>query len=347
MTVCDHGQKDLWNELIGADDEVYYHWGYSDAFYKIGSGIPTLFYLSDGCTRIYNVLMMRELWKLEPFEDFTGYYDVATPYGYGGTSMKGPPNEALLKQFFDEMSVYLKQQKVVAEYSRLDPVIGNVSLYDGQPYDCSDYSKTVCIRLQSPDQIWNDMKSSCRNRIRSACASDITVTSGLDARLMTEFRVVYEKTMKRRQAKPYYFFNDAFFESILSNLTGHTKIYLAHHDGVVVSALLILYSAGNAKSHLGGNLAEYMHLNANNFLHFEAAKDLLSMGCGTLLMGGGYGGTDDSLLQFKKTFAPGGVLPSHTARRIHDPETYDKLVHTKVRLCGPAQDSSYFPVYRA
>jgi hypothetical protein len=57
MTVCDHGQKDLWNTLIGRDDDIYYHWAYSDAFYQVGSGLPTLFYLSDGRTRIYTVLM--------------------------------------------------------------------------------------------------------------------------------------------------------------------------------------------------------------------------------------------------------------------------------------------------
>jgi hypothetical protein len=89
MTVCDHGQKDLWNTLIGRDDDIYYHWAYSDAFYQVGSGLPTLFYLSDGRTRIYTVLMMRELWTLEPFEEFVGYYDVATPYGYGGIVLKG------------------------------------------------------------------------------------------------------------------------------------------------------------------------------------------------------------------------------------------------------------------
>ncbi len=348
MTVCEHSQKDLWNALICGDDDIYYHWAYSDTFYHMGSGQPTLFYLSDGRTRIYTVLMIRKISSIEPFNDFDNFYDVATPYGYGGTALKGPPNETLLSQFFNEMSTYLIQHNVVAEYSRLDPVSGNVGLYAGQPYDCTDFSKTVCMRLHSPEQILSDMKSECRNRIRKAAKNAVTVVSGFDTRYMAIFRDVYYETMKRHNTKPYYFFNDAFFRSTLSNFKEHAHIYLAICNDIPISAILILYSAGNALYHLGGSRTEFMKIGANNLLFLEASIDLLNKGCRTLLLGGGFGGAEDSLFRFKKTLAPSGVLDCHVAKRIYNTATYNELVGIKNGIRpGFAENSSFFPVYRA
>ncbi len=347
MTVCNHEQKELWNTLIGKDDDIYYHWAYSDSFYQVGSGIPTLFYLSDGRTRIYTVLMIRKISDLEPFGDFVGYHDVATPYGYGGTVVKGFPNGQLLEQFFDEMSAQLRSLNVVAEYSRLDPVSGNVGLYGGQPYDCNDFTKTVCMRLESAEQVFADMKGTSRNHIRKAIENKITVTSGFDDSYLDIFRNIYNETMARRNANSYYYFNDAFYSSILSGLNGKAKFYVAWYQGLPISSTIMLYSAGNATYHLGGTVTEYMKLGANNQLIYEATKDLITMGVKTLLLGGGYGGTEDSLFQFKKTLAPAGIQNCHAAKRIYDKETYDKLVSIKQSLRTDSEvNRSYFPAYR-
>jgi hypothetical protein len=263
MTVCDHGQKDLWNTLIGRDDDIYYHWAYSDAFYQVGSGLPTLFYLSDGRTRIYTVLMMRELWTLEPFEEFVGYYDVATPYGYGGIVLKGPWNEGLLDQFYDEMTAYFNERRVVAEFSRLDPVSGNVGLYAGRPYDCADYTKTVRMYLDTPEQVFSDMKSTSRNRIRKALENEVNVTMGYNQSYFDIFREIYDETMTRRNARAYYYFSDAFYGSMLEGLKGKAKIYIAWYRELPVSLSCFVFR-GNATYHLGGSASEYMMLGANN-----------------------------------------------------------------------------------
>ena len=253
MTVCGHDQKALWNSLIGSNDDIYYHWSYNETFYKVGDGEPVLFYLSDANTRIYSVLMLRKISDLRPFRDFAAYYDASTPYGYGGTVMKGALNFELLELFFDEMSAFFEDNNIVSEYQRLDPVSGNVALYAGQPYDCTVCSKTVCMRLESAQQIWNDMKSPCRNRIRKAQNNGVVTTSGFDEYFMCVFRDIYTQTMARRNASSFYFFNDDFFESILTNLKDNARIYLALYRDKPVSAILNLYSAGNAMYHLGGS----------------------------------------------------------------------------------------------
>jgi lipid II:glycine glycyltransferase (peptidoglycan interpeptide bridge formation enzyme) len=291
--------------------------------------------------------MMRELWTLEPFEEFVGYYDVATPYGYGGIVLKGPWNEGLLDQFYDEMTAYFNERRVVAEFSRLDPVSGNVGLYAGRPYDCADYTKTVRMYLDTPEQVFSDMKSTSRNRIRKALENEVNVTMGYNQSYFDIFREISDETMTRRNARAYYYFSDAFYGSMLEGLKGKAKIYIAWYRELPVSAFLVLYSAGNATYHLGGSASEYMMLGANNLLIFEAAKDLITMGVRTLLLGGGYGGAEDSLLQFKRTLAPSGVLDCHMAKRIFNGKIYDALVEKKKSFRQEAsQNNSYFPAYR-
>ena len=347
MTVCGREQKELWNSLIGKDDEIYYHWSYNEAFYKMGDGEPTLFYLSDKNTRIYCVLMRRKISDLELFKDFSGYYDVSTPYGYGGTTMKGALNFELLEQFFDEMTAYCTANKIVSEYQRLDPVSRNAALYAGQPYDCTDFSKTVCMSLQSPEQIWSDMKSQCRNHIRKAIKNEISVKSGYDEQFMRIFRDIYTQTMERRDASSYYFFNNAFFDSMLTNLRENARIYVAFYNDKPISSVLMLYAGNNATYHLGGSLRDYMNLGANNLLIYESAKALFDLGCKSLLLGGGYGGAEDSLFSYKKTLAPAGVMDSCIAKRVNDPITYDELVRIKRLNRSETETSAYFPEYRA
>jgi hypothetical protein len=291
--------------------------------------------------------MLREISDLEPFKDFAGFRDAATPYGYGGITVKGPPNGALLKRFFDEMNAFCRDNRIVSEYHRIDPVGGSVAWYDGQPYDCTDSSKVVCIRLESPEQILSDMTHNCRNRVRKARSSGVVFEAGYDERFMGIFRAIYERTMAHNHAKDYYYFNDAFFDSMLENLQGKAKIYLSVYNGLPVSVAFAIYSAGNAAFHFSGGIRDYMNLGTNNFLKYEAAKDLLNMGCRTILLGGGVGGAEDSLFFYKKSLNPKGVLDCHVAKHICDEKTYRELARIKDGLRGGAVSADFFPVYRA
>ena len=78
---------------------------------------------------------------------------------------------------------------------------------------------------------------------------------------------------------------------------------------------------------------------ANNLLFLEAARWAREQGFTRFHLGGGVGGADDSLLEFKLRFDEGGLIESAVGKAIHDEAAYREL--------GGAGFDGFFPAYRA
>ncbi len=331
--------KQLWSKIV-KNQEVYYQWQYIDAFYKNGDGEPKLAYAEDNGEYVYNVFFIRDIAKDLCLTNAYQYFDITTPYGYGGVNTNSN-NKTLLNYFFKSFKEYCNNNKIVSEFIRLNPILNNYKYYSDD-YEICNISKTVYIKLNNPDQIWNDMESRGRNTIRKAQNNNLEIKSGFDEEFLGEFIKIYKDTMTRDNADKYYYFNDDFFKSILENLKGFAKIYTVYFDNKPINSSIILFNGENAHYHLSGTLSNYMRLGANNYALYEIALDLCKMGYKKFHLGGGYGGDDSPLLKFKKSFNKNGELNFYIGKRIFDIENYD-------RLCDELKiddNSGFFPAYR-
>ena len=94
-----------WDAIVHSfhDYDVYWLSGYVKTFQVHGDGDPILFFYDDGSTRGINVVMMRDIATSAPFKgnlEENCYFDIATPYGYGGWLIEGENVEKLFQTYF-------------------------------------------------------------------------------------------------------------------------------------------------------------------------------------------------------------------------------------------------------
>lgn len=345
--VVDFEDKETWDSLICKDADIYYKWQYVDAFRVIGDGEPFLAFYESGNSKLYNVFFKRDISNHKFFKEQINnslYYDLTTPYGYGGIVING--DESIVKKYqllFDE---YCLKNNIICEFVRLNPLSNNFKYYLDTQYECIKLSHTVYIQLESETQIWDNLRSACRNRIRKAQNNGVEIKSGFNSNFMEEFKNIYYHTMNRDNGTDYYFFDNSFFYSILKNLNRNAKIFTAYYNDKPISSILILFSGENAHYHLGGSLYDYMDLGANNMLVYYAACYLVKKGYIRLHLGGGYGGENSTLLRFKKTFNPKGLIDFYICKRVYDIDVYNHLIDLRKSDEKFDLDSLFFPLYR-
>lgn len=349
FNVINFNQKDKWKEIV-KNKEIYYQWEYVEAFYKNNDGEPFLGYAQNEDNYVFNVFLKRNIADDERFKnkiEKEKYFDIITPYGYGGIDIINNKDENLLKFFFDEYVKYCKKNNIISEFVRLNPLSNNYELYKNTDYEITNISKTIYINLGSEEQIWNEMKSTCRNRIRKAKNSNLIVNSGFNKKMLAEFIDIYLETMNRDKAEKYYFFKKEFFDSIYENMRNNVMIYTAYFNDIPIDSVLIIYNGKNAHYHLGGTLSNYMKLGAHNLTLYEAAKDMYNLGYDKLHLGGGHGGDDSPLLRFKKTFnKESEPLLFYVGKKIFDKQKYEKLVKMRMEFENIDENSNFFPLYR-
>ena len=178
-----------------------------------------------------------------------------------------------------------------------------------------------------------------RRLVRRARASGLEAAATPAPADLAAFVAVYEETMRRAGAAPFYFFGAPYWEALLRDVP-LVRIDVTGEDGLAASVLgmgrppLLHY-------HLGGNTEAGRKAGASQLALLSLARWGQEHGYTTLHLGGGVGGRADSLLEYKRRFAPGGLVPSAIGKAVHDEPAY-------LRAAGAdAVDwEGFFPAYR-
>ena len=94
--------------------------------------------------------------------------------------------------------------------------------------------------------------------------------------------------------------------------------------------------------HLGGSVDGAGRSGASHLALLGLAEWGREHGYSLLHLGGGVGGREDTLLEYKLRFAPDGLRPAAVGKALHDPAAYTELTgSTEVDWAG------FFPAYRA
>ena len=348
MRVFTLDESHAWNETVRSFPhyDVYYLSGYVKAFKIHGDGEPLLFYYESDTFRAADVVMKRDVALDRHFKGLLPegkYFDLATPYGYGGwiADKEDVSNEDKNK-LFGEYLDYCRENGIISDFVRFHPLLGNNRLSDGF-YEVIPLGKTVAIDLSDKDGIWTNMKSECRNRIRKAINSGVTVHHGSASELYETFRSIYNSTMDDDNAENYYYFGEQFYNSVREDLNGNAEVFYAVREGKTIASTIMLYADDRLNFHLGGSLREDQCYAPTNLIFYEAALWGCERGLKTLHLGGGVGSSDDNLMRFKRSFYRGDYNQFYIGRTVLNRDEYD-------RLCAMRTDdisSGYFPAYRA
>ena len=346
LSVYGIDESNKWDEIVKSfrQHDVYYLSSYVKAFRLHGDGEPQLLYFDNGKTRAINVVMKRDIAECEHFTSELGpgqWYDFSTPYGYGGFLIEGTDISELDAAY----THYCRQDNIVSEFVRFHPIVGNSNVACGM-YDIRIAGKTVHIDLQSSSAIWSNFTGKNRNAIRKAVKSGVEVYCGRSPELFSRFQDLYDQTMGELGATRYYYFEDGFYDSILRDLRHNSMVFYATLGERIIAMSMVLFCNEQMHYHLSCSDREFRAYAATNLLLYEVALWGHENGFKSLHLGGGVGGQEDSLYQFKRSFNRQSENRFAIGAKVFNEVVYNWLVETR-KAKGSALRSDFFPLYRA
>lgn len=250
------------------------------------------------------------------------YYDIETPYGYGGPIVKAEDN-TFINNFEMEFLEHCQKENIIAEFIRFHPLLKNEHVFRNS-IEILHNRFTVWVDLEKDiNEIWmQDISVKNRSTIRKCKKNKLEVEVSND---YNEFSKIYNETMDKVGAKDFYYFSEQYYKTMQDDVDYillQTKM-----DGKILASAIFMKFKDYFHYHLSGSRRESLKYAPNNILLWEAIKYARNCGCKKMHFGGGLtDSTDDTLFRFKKSFSS-EIADFYIGKRIHNQEVYWKLIH--------------------
>lgn len=343
-------KKSKWNSIVNSfcDFDVYYLNEYIEPYLAADKIIPLLIYFKGNQMELCYVVEKSDISDCEKFQgklEKKLFFDLSTPYGYGGPLVKNY-NADDMKMFFDELGNWAKNENIITQFIRFHPILENHKHFSAFS-EIKTFKKSVFMDLTDEETIYKNMNDKCRNMIQKASKKGISIVIDNSTESQNTFIELYKQTMERNSASDYYYFNEDFFNGLFSNIGSYCNLFNAVYNNKIISSAIILNCNKNLHYHLSANNREFMHLAPNNLLLFEVANWGAKNGYKTFHLGGGYS-NEDGLLLFKKSFNKNGLIDFYIGRNIFDTIKYKELMELRKKLDNNFNmETSYMIGYRA
>ena len=319
-------------------NDVYYSKKYASLYLKNGEEIFEFSYKNNGYI-FYQLSIKRPILKIGKYLINEGFYDLETPYGYGGLYVNTDDIEFLQKAFaaYQERC---NKEKIIAEFSRFHPF--NTFAQEHKDYfDMCILDRDVVVvdLVQSKEERWSKYSSNTRNILRRA-EKTLTFSKSDEVEI---FQEMYYKTMQRNNADKFFYFDKEYFINLMS--MNNVSLYKVAYQENIISMAFFMFGEDFVHYHLSANDLRFSKLNSNYFIlenSFELSRKSLKK---YFLLGGGKTSTrDDSLFKFKNKFSD-FYKPFYIAGKIFNYEKYNEY-NDLWRAQGVGGDVRYFLKYR-
>ena len=321
--------------------DVYFSKAYASCYSEIEKAEVCEYRFSGEEGEVYYVFLKREIESIK----YNGYYDIITPYGYGGPIILKSDeanHERLVNEFSKEFTRYCTDNKIVSEFIRFHPLIKNHLMFWSH-YNPEFNRRTVCVQIDE-DDVWSIITYQCKKAVRRAERMGVSIRFDFDAESLDDFYKIYTLTMDKNEAEQYYYFSMQYFNDLIKQLPNNLFFVHAIYEDRIIASILFLYSENYIHGHLGGTNPSFYYLKPTNSIISATIQWGIEQGKSCLHLGGGYTIADkDSILAFKKSFTrKGDLCDFYTGKKIYNQKVYDALCEER----KVDRESSYFPLYR-
>lgn len=323
-------------------NDIYFTRKYGLLNEKIEDGVAEFFDFQSDYGRMTHSFIKRKI----PTEiDNNQYFDIISPYGYGGPIIHNTTNrDALIEEFTVEFSKYCKNGNIVSEFIRFHPLYSNQQDLEDL-YDLQLIRKTVGTNLfDFEDPFQEEFSKSTRKMVRKLLRdSKISYQVNESVDQLDDFKTIYYSTMERNNASDFYYFGDEYFNELLKNFKENIITVSVFYEYKVIAMGLYFISDDNIHVHISGTLSEYIDYSPAYILKYATVEWGKENGFKLIHYGGGTSNdSNNSLFKFKKKFGQNTEFDFYIGKKIWNDEIYDKLcVATDVPV-----DSEFFPAYR-
>ena len=271
--------------------------------------------------------------------------DCASPYGYPGPLADPEAGDGFVAGACRALVDTLSSAGVVAAFVRLHPLLSpRAALLE--PGAAVRHGETVAVDLRrTEEELWSETRSGHRNEINRARRHGLTVRFDEAWRHLDDFVRLYHRTMERVGAERSYFFSEEYFRSMRRRLPGRVHLAVVLEEERPAGAGVFLTAGGIVQYHLSGTADEYARRHPTKLLLDGARRWARENGYDWLHLGGGLGGRNDRLFDFKSGFSR-HRFPFHTWRLVVDEQAYAALAGRRLGDDDEPADG-FFPAYRA
>ncbi len=325
-------------------EDIYFKRNYGSLYEKIENGRCEKYEFRNSLGSVHHQFIKREI----PLALKEGgpYYDLITPYGYGGPVLEpidGADKKELAKAFFSDFGQYCQRENIVSEFIRFHPVLKNVTDFEGF-YDTVFMRNTIQTRLTATDDpLISEYSPSVRKYIRKALQKGVEYRVLMNPDNLDKFRDLYLQTMSRNKAEDYYYFDEAYFDDCLQLLGAELVVVEVIWKDTVVAMSLNFASEGILHVHLTGSLEQYHDLYTPIILQYALLRWGMANDFKLIHHGGGRtNDPDDKLYLYKKKYGRVEELEFHIGKKVWNSEIYELLC----KEAGLTEETSFFPAYR-
>lgn len=272
------------------------------------------------------------------------YFDIITPYGYGGPVIHNTSDKnKLISAYMEDFGKYTSQEHIISEFVRFHPIIGNGVDFQNA-YNSIFDRKTVGTNLTYEDVIGTEFSKHKRKDIRRILSNpDIRYEVNENPVSLDDFIKIYYSTMDRDSADDYYYFDQSYFRTMLEKFPGHIitgKVFLA--DKLIAMGVYFRYGK-YLHAHLSGTLSEYLEYSPAYILKYALALYGHEKGYAVIHYGGGSSRSEENgLYKFKREFGKNTTFDFYIAKKVWNDDVYRKICET----VGADMKSEFFPAYR-
>jgi hypothetical protein len=316
--------------------DVFHSWTYHSLNTE---GEPLLFVYQENGAFIALPIIKRKI-------EGTDFYDMTSVYGYSGPVSNinaAQMSKNTLMNFKTAFINFMTEENAVCIFSRLHPFIDQYLLLENIG-GVIENGTTLYMDLSPSieDQRNSYEKRLCR-QVRQLREKGYIIKEADNISEIRAFVDIYHKNMDRLHASSQYYFDEKYFADIL-RLGGFDSKLLLIYDGTVLTCgAIVLLSDTIIRNHLSATSPDYLNESPSKLLTDEISMVGRKLGKKIFHLGGGVGGREDSLFEFKKRFSDLQVK-DYIWCYINDRNAYNAIV----AKAEPDIDmqSSYFPLYR-
>lgn len=326
----DNSQKGEWktwiNKLPPIHRDVYFDPEYVALYENKLTSANYFIYANNRDVFVYAFLKQ----SIEQTED---YFDITTPYGYGGP-LSSTKDTHFLSEAIARFNQEAHRHNIVAEVIKFHPLLDNHrGLKRVYPGRISRICPTVYVDTTvDEDCQWKNVYSRInRQEINKAKRAGIQVEFVQSVDSWKAFEKFYAENMIFLKANNFYIFSPTYYEKIRQNLKNKYTLVSCSLDGEIISVMLVLLGFEFAHCHLIGTNPEFISKDVNKLLYHELFLWCKQNGYKKYHIGGGRtNDEDDSLFKFKRNFSK-NVGSLHVGENVINAKIYNELCNEWVK----------------
>ena len=335
--------KKRWDTLFSKlpFKDFYFTYDYH-SISSVQTEYPVLIHFHENNSGILFPLLLRDI------ED-TPYMDATSVYGYAGPLYYGNLESLNKGSFRKELKRLFKDLEIISVFSRLHPFIeSQQGLLKGLG-NVQNLGRVVNIDISLPPaEQWSQISRRNRTYLNKARRS-YSVRKAQNRKDLEVFIHLYHQTMRRLNADPKYFFDNEYFDGLWNSSSFETTILLAENSVQnTIGGAMFISSGDIIQYHLSGTDENHLKLHPVKLLIDEMRIQGTNQGFHYFNLGGGLGGFEDSLFQFKAKFSK-DYRKFSIWKFIADEKIYRELSRAHLGNSNAKNsflDETYFPRYR-